>query len=514
VTPKVAKRGQSFKGAGAYYLHDKNHANTSNRVAWTHTYNHSTDDPKKALNRMAYTAMRADKLKQRAGVSAAGRKATAGAVYTFSLSYHKEQSPTKKDMIDDAFEALEFLDLKDHQAVMVAHNDTEHPHIHVICNLVNPINGRTKQMSLDRNKFSEWAEKHEREHGKIYCPERVKNNEKRRQLKLQNQGKDKNDKTRKNGFVKHREQKIDKVQIQNLYQQSDSAKAFQAALKDAGYELAKGDRRGLVLVDDTGKIHSLSRQMKGLWKKDKSTGKWKGGLQERFKDFNEQDLRPAKDVADDRQYFDRDKQEREQLQRIEDAAIEKAKKDAEAEKQAKSTTKKKKQQRVGREIKNRVTKTPEKQYPANDDKHHLKQLDKEQAWDKEAQSKWLALERKLKEVYERKKLVKTIEIYERQLKRYDTAWGRRLGKYNELEQEIKAKKMTLENIDMRIAEERSKLENELAKTSPYRRKNQGGGQDLRPTIDFEKSQKQKKDKDEKRPSKDLDDDRTFNLDRT
>jgi hypothetical protein len=202
------------------------------------------------------------------------------------------------------------------------------------------------------------------------------------------------------------------------------------------------------------------------------------------------------------------------LQRIEDAAIEKAKKDAEAEKQAKSTTKKKKQQRVGREIKNRVTKTPEKQYPANDDKHHLKQLDKEQAWDKEAQSKWLALERKLKEVYERKKLVKTIEIYERQLKRYDTAWGRRLGKYNELEQEIKAKKMTLENIDMRIAEERSKLENELAKTSPYRRKNQGGGQDLRPTIDFEKSQKQKKDKDEKRPSKDLDDDRTFNLDRT
>ena len=141
MTPKVANRGHSFKGAGAYYLHCKGHAKTSDRVEWTHTHNHSTDDAQKALNRMAYIAMRADKLKHRAGVSTKGRKATAGAVYTFSLSYHEEQNPTEQDMKNDAFEALNFLGLKDHQAVMVAHNDTDHPHVHVICNLVNPVNG-------------------------------------------------------------------------------------------------------------------------------------------------------------------------------------------------------------------------------------------------------------------------------------------------------------------------------------------------------------------------------------
>ena len=98
MTPKVARRGHSFKGAGAYYLNNKkDQASEHSRVEWTHTYNHSTDDPHKALNRMAYTAMRADKLKHQAGVSKKGRKATAGAVYTFSLSYHEEQNPTKQN---------------------------------------------------------------------------------------------------------------------------------------------------------------------------------------------------------------------------------------------------------------------------------------------------------------------------------------------------------------------------------------------------------------------------------
>ena len=482
MTPKVANRGHSFKGAGAYYLHDKDHANTSDRVSWTHTHNHSTDDPQKALNRMAYTAMIADKLKYKAGVSSKGRKATAGAVYTFSLSYHKEQSPTKQNMIDDAFEALGVLDLKDHQAVMVAHNDTEHPHVHVICNLVNPVNGRTKQMSLDRNKFSEWAEKHEREHGKIYCPERVKNNEKRRELKLQNQGKGKNDNERKSGFVKHREPKIDKGQIQKLYQQSDSAKAFQTALKKSGYELAKGDRRGLVLVDDTGKIHSLSRQMKGLWEKDKTTGKWIGGLQERFKDFKEQDLRPAKEIAEDRQYFDRDKQNQEQQDRIEDAAIEEAKRELKAEKQVKAITKKKKS--IGREIKNEINKTPVKKHSANDNKKHLRQLDKEQAWDKVATEKRVNLETDLKALYNRASHIEKIKAYQRELKANDNKWGNLTGYFNTLSKGLEEEKLTLANIDMRIAEAREKLENELEKTNPHKNK---GGQSKSLSNEFERN---------------------------
>ncbi|MCB0539855.1 MAG: hypothetical protein KDE33_20230, partial [Bacteroidetes bacterium] len=267
-------------------------------------------------------------------------------------------------------------------------------------------------------------------------------------------------------------------------------------LEENGYTLAKGNRRRFVLVDSEGNIHSLTRQLNKEQRKEHL---------EKLSDISHQALPLAQEVIADRQYFDRDKQEREQLQRIEDAAIEKARKEQEAEKTA--------VKKPVREIKSKVNTTPEQQFPANDDKQHLKQLDKEQAWDKEAFNKRAALERKLKEVYEREKLVKTLEAYERQLRRYDTAWGRRLGKYKELSEDIEAKKLTLENIDMRIAEERSKLENDLAKTSPYQNKKQGGGQDLNPTIDFEKAREQREDRQRKRPSQDRDDDKNYNLDR-
>lgn len=43
------------------------------------------------------------------------------------------------------------------------------------------------------------------------------------------------------------------------FQQSDSAKAFKAALEDSGFYLAKGDRRGMVAVDLHGKVYSVPR---------------------------------------------------------------------------------------------------------------------------------------------------------------------------------------------------------------------------------------------------------------
>ncbi len=43
------------------------------------------------------------------------------------------------------------------------------------------------------------------------------------------------------------------------YQQSDSQKAFKAALEDAGYYLARGDRRGMVAIDLQGTVYSVAR---------------------------------------------------------------------------------------------------------------------------------------------------------------------------------------------------------------------------------------------------------------
>lgn len=502
---RIAGRGHSFKGAGMYYLHDKE-AQTTERVDWVEARNMPVNDNNAAIKMMAYTAMNAEKLKQEAGVPLTGRKKEKGVVYTFSLSWSPDEKPDRVLMVKSADETIELLGLKEHQSLIIAHNDTKHPHVHVICNLVNPNDGRMHDPDWgSKLKMSEWALKHEFENGKVYCQQRADNIEKRRSGEA----------------VKYREPLHDrKAEIQEIYSQSDSGAAFAAALKEQGYTLATGNRRRYVLVDDEGKIHSLSRQLDKDQRKDHL---------QKLSDIVHQDLPLAQEVAQERQYFDRDKQEREQLQRMEDAAIEKAKQEEEAEKQARARAqeqqtdageKKKRQEKpLQSEWNTRAGNEKEKpltfiKRPANDDKKHLVQLDKEQAWDKEAFSKRAALERKLEEAYEREKLVKAIEAYERQLQRYDTPWGRKLGKYKELSEEIKAQKLTLENIDMRITEERSKLENELAKTSPYRDKKQSGGQDLNPAIDFEKARKQREDKGQNRQLPDRDDDRTYNLDRS
>ena len=185
--PTATKKGTSFKGAAAYFLHDKN-ANTNERVEFTQTQNLPTNDPEKAWKMMAYTAMHQSEIKRSAGGVAKGRKLTQP-VYTYSLSWHPTQKPEKEHMIEAGLKTLKILGLCDHESIMVAHNDEPHPHMHLIVNRVHPETGIAAKLSNDHLKLSKWAEKYERDHGKILCEQRVKNNERRR-----------------NGdFVKHRE---------------------------------------------------------------------------------------------------------------------------------------------------------------------------------------------------------------------------------------------------------------------------------------------------------------------
>lgn len=65
--------------------------------------------------------------------------------------------------------------------------------------------------------------------------------------------------------IGHRERK---AQVTALFEASDSGTAFKAALEDAGYVLARGDRRDFVLLDGDAKVHSLGRQLPGVKAKD------------------------------------------------------------------------------------------------------------------------------------------------------------------------------------------------------------------------------------------------------
>jgi hypothetical protein len=181
MVPKIAAAGRSFKGAALYYLHDKK-ADTRDRVAFVHTINLPTDDADRAVAHMVDTAVHADALKQAAGLKA-GRKLEKP-VYCYSLAWHPSEAPTQAEQIDAARDTLKALGLTDRQALIVSHNDTDHPHVHVIVNRVCPETGRAALTSNDRLILSQWAEKYERDRGQVFCEARVLNNEERQQGKF------------------------------------------------------------------------------------------------------------------------------------------------------------------------------------------------------------------------------------------------------------------------------------------------------------------------------------------
>lgn len=283
MVPKVAGSGSSFQGAGQYYLHDKKKGvsfkgaaeyalqdkgplQTSERVEFTQTLNLPTDDPKRAIAQMIWTAQHQDELKVQAGGKSTGRKLD-HPVYAYSLSWHPEESPDREHMIQAGIESLKALGMEEHQTIIVCHNDEPHPHIHMIVNRVHPVTGKAAKLSNDRLKLSQWAENYEKERGKIYCDKRIRNNQKRGEGE----------------FVKayHDE-------ITDLYRRSGSGKDFIKALESKGYLLAKGDRRDFVIVDEYGKARNPAKLIEGATVQD---------IRDKFSGLDPETLPSVKDAV-------------------------------------------------------------------------------------------------------------------------------------------------------------------------------------------------------------------------
>lgn len=211
MVPRDHGFGKSFKGVGAYLLHDKNRAASNDRVAWTHVHNMGTQNAETAFAVMAAVAMDQRRLKEQAHDRAqaalpeeerkpfrnVGRK-DHGSVWHYSLSWSPEQAETltREEMIEAAKASLSVLGkdkgrghnrrqyADEHQAVFVCHDDEPQPHVHVVVNRVHPDHGLMLSKYNDWRKVSRWAENYERERGKIYCMQRVANNQMRDQRNL------------------------------------------------------------------------------------------------------------------------------------------------------------------------------------------------------------------------------------------------------------------------------------------------------------------------------------------
>ena len=130
----------------------------SERVEWTDVRNLATTDIRKAARQMAATTQYAGELKRLAGGSQAGRP-LAKPVYHYTLSWGQDERPARAEMSRAVDESLRALGMKDRQALVVAHNDTRHPHVHVVVNRVSAENGRAASRGNDRLKLSRWAER-------------------------------------------------------------------------------------------------------------------------------------------------------------------------------------------------------------------------------------------------------------------------------------------------------------------------------------------------------------------
>lgn len=151
---------------------------TAKRVLWTETRHLATNDVMRGSRMMEATVRDAPVLKKLAGVKATGRKLRKPVVH-YSLSWAKDERPSRREMRRAVDGSLKALGLENRQALVVAHGDTEHPHVHVIVNRVHPETGKAANMGRDRIKLSKWAQGYEREQGRIRCPQRQANNYRR-----------------------------------------------------------------------------------------------------------------------------------------------------------------------------------------------------------------------------------------------------------------------------------------------------------------------------------------------
>lgn len=134
--------------------------------------------PEWAWHEMYETWANQADLKAASGQDARGRK-NLRPVLHYTLSWAASEKPSPEHMQQTALASLRAMGLQEHEALIAAHSDKQHMHVHIVVNTVHPQTGLTAPMKFTKLELSKWAEAYEREHG-IHCDERIKNNEERR----------------------------------------------------------------------------------------------------------------------------------------------------------------------------------------------------------------------------------------------------------------------------------------------------------------------------------------------
>lgn len=143
----VSSKGQSFR-ALATYLAAGRTGEERDRVEWSSARNLPTADPE-----LAGVFMRA---------TAAQNVRVERPVYHLVLSFDPNDPVDRAAMERVTDRVLARLGLSEHEAVIVAHRDRAHPHVHVLVNRVHPETGRVWDLPFDYRAIQEVLRQEER----------------------------------------------------------------------------------------------------------------------------------------------------------------------------------------------------------------------------------------------------------------------------------------------------------------------------------------------------------------
>ncbi len=136
---KIPRPGKGFRGSFNYLMHGKREEHDPERLAWMETRNLFVDDPDRIPSMMRATAAQSKKCQK--------------PVYHMIISWRPDEAPSDVTMREVADRALFDLGLNEHQAVLAAHRDTNHRHLHILVNRVHPETGKAWHTSKDWARF-------------------------------------------------------------------------------------------------------------------------------------------------------------------------------------------------------------------------------------------------------------------------------------------------------------------------------------------------------------------------
>ena len=158
----LASRGKSFGGLAGYLLAGSDRK-TPERVDWVATRNLASEDPDVAPHIMKATAAQSKRVQK--------------PVYHLIISWDEKDAPEPEQMADVMDKSLERLGLHEHQALYVAHNDTDHRHLHAMINRVHEDTGKAWEGKHDRHVLRDVLVEQELQYGWEQTPKRSRGKE-------------------------------------------------------------------------------------------------------------------------------------------------------------------------------------------------------------------------------------------------------------------------------------------------------------------------------------------------